>query len=185
MKLLEIIGKVGSGVIRNVIPGGGLIIDTINDVLPSEKNLLQDATGEDIQKVLEKISPEHRAYIIDKEFDVQIAEHDTLKTMLASEATSVHTTRPYIAKGAFHILAFAILMVVSVFAYAVVVGNVEMVSTLTSGWAFLGSVLAPIVTLLWAYFGVLRNEAKDKLSAATGNPLNTGIVGTLTSLIRK
>lgn len=97
--------------------------------------------------------------------------------MLNAERTSQHTTRPKIALGAFRILAFCSIAVVSVFTYAVIVGDEAMVAAVVNGWPFVAAIVGPFVGLLYAYFGILRKESKDRVDALNGG--STGIVAGL------
>ena len=61
MKLLDILGKVGGAVVKTMVPGGGLIIDVVNEFLPDDKKLPADATGSDMQAAVDKLPPDQRA----------------------------------------------------------------------------------------------------------------------------
>jgi len=48
------------------------------------------------------------------------------------------------------------------------------------------AVMAPLVTLLYAYFGVLKSEHKNKLDAAAGSaPAPAGIAGILSAVLKR
>jgi hypothetical protein len=169
-----------------MVPGGGLILQAVNEFLPDDKKLPADATGDQIKAVAESLPPEQRAQLLEKEFDVeetQIKEsNETLRVMLQADASSTHTTRPYIAKGAFQVVAAVVLIVVALWAYGVGAGDPKMVKTIMDGWPFVLGVIAPFVMLLKAYFGALQRESRQRLDAAGGAP-TPGIAGVLTSLI--
>lgn len=190
MKLWDIVRNVGTGIIRNVVPGGGMIIDVVNELLPDDKKLGQNATGADIDLAIASMPPDIRARILEKEFDVDITRiqesNATLRVMLESDTKNPQTTRPYIAKQAFHVIAFAIIVTVSMWAYAVLTDNQVMVETVSSGWPFILSVIGPFVTLLWAYFGILRQEHKARLAAADNKPAApAGITGLISALVNR
>lgn len=178
MKLLDILGKVGGAVVKAVVPGGGLIVDVVNEFLPDDKKLAADATGSDMQAAVDSLPPDQRAQLLGREFDVQIEQHHSLQAMLQAEQASTHTTRPRIALGAFHLVAFVSIVAISLWAYAIGAGDEEMVTAVTDGWPFVAAVVGPFVTLLWAYFGVLKQEQRNRLNAANGS---TG--GALSSII--
>lgn len=169
MKLLDILGKVGGAVVKTMVPGGGLIVDVVNEFLPDDKKLPADATGSDMQAAVDSLPPDQRAQLLGREFDVQIEEHHTLQAMLQAEQGSTHTTRPRIALGSFQLVAFVTVVVVSLWAYAVAIENEKLVAAVVDGWPFVAAVIAPFVTLLWAYFGVLKNEQRNRLNAANGS----------------
>ena len=113
------------------------------------------------------------------EADTMRVKGDTLQAMLNAERTSQHTTRPKIALGSFRILAFCSIAVVSVFTYAVIAGDEAMVAAVVNGWPFVAAIVGPFVGLLYAYFGILRKESKDRVDALNGG--STGIVAGLLS----
>lgn len=71
MKLFDMIKKVGSSVIREVVPGGGLAIDAINTLLPEDKQLPSTATGADAERAINSLPPDLKAQILSKELDVE------------------------------------------------------------------------------------------------------------------
>lgn len=178
MKLLDILGKVGGAVVKTMVPGGGLIVDVVNEFLPDDKKLPADATGSDMQAAVDSLPPDQRAQLLGREFDVQIEQHHTLQAMLQAEQSSTHTTRPRIALGAFHLVAFVSIVAISLWGYAIAAGDENMVEKVTDGWPFVAAVVGPFVTLLWAYFGVLKQEQRNRLNAANGSTS-----GTLSSII--
>lgn len=189
MKIWDILKNVGTSIIRNVVPGGGMIVDVVNDLLPDDKKLPQDATGSQITDAINSLPPDQRARVMEKELDVDIEyiqqTYTTNRAMLEAESKSQHTTRPYIAKGSFHVTSFTILAAVGMWSYGVASGNDDMVKTVMDGWPFILSVIGPLVSLLWAYFGILKKESKDRLDAATGNNAPRGVAGLISSLIKK
>jgi hypothetical protein len=189
MKLWDVIKTVGTGVVREVVPGGGILIDVVNEFLPDEDKLPGDATGEDIDQAVAKLPPEQQAQLLAKEFDVDITRirqtNETVRAMLEADTKNPHTTRPYIAKGSFHVIAFAVIVVTTTWAYGVIAGKETMVQAVTDGWPFILSVIGPFVVLLHAYFGVLRSEQKNRLDAAAGRSGPAGLAGMLSNLIRR
>ena len=77
-------------------------------------------------------------------------------------------------------------MTISLWGYGVYKAEKEMVETIVNGWPFLLAAIAPLVVLLHAYFGVLKQEHKDRLNAADTKPTTPGgIVGLISSLVKK
>ncbi|WP_119396539.1 hypothetical protein [Salinibius halmophilus] len=190
MKLWDIIKKVGTTALNAALPGTGpLIIDSVNEFLPAEKKLPVHATGDAVSAALTNLSPDQQAVIMGKEFDVEILQinesHSTVKKMLESDANDPHSTRPYIAKGAFLVVAFTVLVTISVWAFGVLTSDDDMVREVMSGWQFVLAVIGPLVTLLWAYFGVLKQEHKNRLDAANGATTPAGLAGVVASLVKK
>ena len=189
MNFLDILKTVGSAVVTNLVPGGGAIIGAVNALLPNDKQLPDGATGHQVTTAIGSLPPEQQETLLSKELDVTIEDirqsHDTVRVMLESDAKNPHTTRPYIAKGSFHVVAFAIIVTISIWAYGVFVQNKDIVSAIMEGWKFVLAVIGPLVTLLWAYFGVLKKEHKNKLDAANGSATPSGIAGLVASLLKK
>ena len=169
MKLWDIVKTVGGAVVRNAVPGGGLLVDVVNEFLPDDKKLPAGATGTDVQAAVDKLPPDQRAQLMGREFDVQIEHHHTLQAMLQAEQGCSHTTRPRIALGSFHLVAFVTIVAILLWAYAIAIESEKLVAAVVDGWPFVAAVIAPFVTLLWAYFGVLKNEQRNRLNAVNGS----------------
>jgi hypothetical protein len=188
MNLLKIAAKVGSTLLRSAVPASGLFLDAVNTMLPDSVKLDADASGDDLKKVIEGLSPEDRARVLEKEYDVEIVEiqesHSTVRAMLDSDSKSPHTTRPKIAYQSFQITAAIHIMVAFGWMYAISVQNEELVSQIVQGYPFVLALTAPFVILLHAYFGILKTEANDRLNAANKLPTGTGS-GLLTNLANK
>jgi len=179
MNIYDIIKKAGSRIIRNVIPGGDIAVDMINSMLPAGSKVGATVTGYDLQTLMnDPTMPDHVAEGL---ISLKFEEHETLRTMINADAVQKHTTRPYIAKGAFHVIATVTMIVALMWAWAVASKNDEMVTAVMDGWPFIAAICGPLVTLLWAYFGILKNEQRDRLSGGQPN----GLIGTLVSALKK
>lgn len=189
MKLLDIVKVVGTGIFSQLVPGGPQIISAVNKYLPEDKKLDDYATGEDIKNAVSALPPSERVELFKKEYDVNITQikesHSTVRSMLEADSKSTHTTRPYIAKQAFHVLAAVDLIVISLWAYGVGIGDVKMVGEIMDGSGFVLSINATFGTLLWAYFGILKQEHKNKLDAINGAANPAGIAGIIGSILKK
>ena len=189
MKLWDFAQKIGAAAIATAVPGGPLILQGINELLPEDKKLPEAATGTDLVTAVESLPPEQRVALMDKELDVELTQikesNATLRAMLEADAAGTHTTRPYIARGSFQLVAAVSLIVISIWAYAVATGNVGLVKEVMSGWQFVAAVLAPFIGLLWAYFGILKQEQRNRLDAASGNTNPGGLAGIISALKSK
>lgn len=190
MKLWDIVKTVGSTALQVALPGtGSLIVGAVNELLPDDKKLPASASGNDISQAIGSLPPGQQASVMEKEFDVDITQikesNSTVRTMLESDAKNPHSTRPYIAKGSFHVVAFAVIVAISVWAYGVFTDNSELVKSVMDGWQFVLAVIGPLVTLLWAYFGVLKQEHKNRLDAASGSSTPSGLAGIISSIMRR
>ena len=189
MNLWDIVKNVGSGIVREVVPGGNLLMAGINELLPDDKKLPADATGKDIGDAVASLPPDQRASVMNKEFDVQITQikesNATVRAMLDADTKTPHTTRPYIAKGSFKVVAFTVITTISIWAYGVLKGDEKLIAAVVNGWPFVLAVIAPLVVLLHAYFGVLKNEQKNKLDAANGVSNPSGLTGLITGILKR
>jgi len=188
MNLLKILSKVGGEVLSNVVPGGSAILGVVNEFLPEGSKLGANATGSDISNAISGLPPEHQATVLGKKFDVeetQIKEsYSTIRAMLESDAKNPQTTRPYIAKHSFHVIAFTIIIAMSIWAVGVIKSDDEIVKAVVDGWPFILAVIAPLAVLLRAYFGVLSQEQQTKSNAANGHPVASGLMGIIGALKR-
>jgi hypothetical protein len=190
MKLWDILKTVGTGVIASVAgPAAPLVLGAINAVLPDDAKLPDNASGQQAQDALASIPASARAELMDKQFDVDIVQikesNSTVRMMLQSDAASPHTTRPKIAYQSFQVIAFSIITTTAIWAYAVLAGKVEMVTAIMDGWVFIVGVNGTLATLLLAYFGVLKQEHKQKLNAAGGHPSGGVMSSLISSITRK
>ncbi len=185
MKLSDILTTVGSGLVSALVPGGPLLIAAVNEMLPDDKKLPANATGQQAASVINTLPADTRAQVLGKEFDVTIEAHSTLRTMLETEQKSQQTTRPKIALGAFHVVSFVIIMVVSAWFIAVLQEDTETLSIIVDGWPFVLAAIGPFVGWLNHYFGILKTEQKNRLDAATGNLNANGLTGVIKSFIVK
>lgn len=188
MDLWSIVKKVGTGIISETVPGGKFIIDTVNDFLPSDKQLPANSTGDDVNNMIDSLPHAEKVTIMLKQFDVdetQIKEsHNTARAMLDAESRSTHTTRPYIAKHSFHVVAVITVVIASMWAYGVGSSNPTLVTSVTDGWPFVAALVGPFVTLILGYFGILKTEHKNRLDAANGSNNPSGIAGIIKAITR-
>ncbi len=190
MDLWSIVKSVGSAALQVALPGtGSLIVGAINELLPGDKQLPETATGAEAKNALDGIPADQRAELKLRQFDVTIEQlqqaGESNRAMLAAESTSTHTTRPYIAKGSFQVVAATILIAISAWAYGVVTGDDAMIEKVVSGWPFILAATAPLVALLRAYFGILKTEQRDKLNSSQGAPAQSGIASLVSALIKR
>lgn len=171
MKLGDILKKVGSTIIRNVVPGGGLIVDVVNSFLPKEKKLSEDATGEQIDQAVKTLTSEQQSQIYMKEIDVELAEINSwtqVQGSLAEADKAGASTRPQIALMMAKIVAFVVLAFSSMWIVAIFRDQVEMIKRLADSWPLMLTIVATPTALLRAYFGMRSKEKKERYSAAVG-----------------
>lgn len=188
MDFMGIVKAVGTGLVRS-IPGGGLILDVVNEYLPADKKLDNKASGQDMGAALSNMTGDDRAELMGRKFDIEETEikesHDTLRTMLEADASSPHTTRPRIAWWSFVVLAIVSVGAVLIWGYGVVSEKKDLAKAVVDGWPFVLSIVAPFVVLLRAYFGILTKEQNTRLQAAGGNTQPAGLAGLIGSILSK
>jgi len=188
MKLWDIVKNVGALAFSSAVPGGSLILGAVNSFLPDDKKLPEGATGDDVSKAINTLPPEQQSEVLMKEFDVKIEEikqsHNSLQTMLKANAESKHTTRPKIAYQSFQILAFSVVVVITVWAYAIITGDAEIITIINDSYLFIGVLVAPLVTVLHASFGVLTQESENRLNDAQGHKVDP-VGGLISKLFKK
>ena len=190
MKIWDIAKNLGSAALQVALPGtASAIIAGVNVFLSDDEQLPVTATGHDVTNAIAKLPPEQQASIMEKEYDVEITQikeaNSTLRVMLESDAKNPQSTRPRIAMGAFRVVSFISILVVSMWSYAIVDGDHKLLKTIVDGWPFVGIVIGPFVGWLNHYFGVLKQEHKNRLDAANGSSTPDGIAGILSTLIKR
>lgn len=171
-KLWDIVKTVGSTVLSEAVPFGGVIVSAINAVAPDHLKLPENATGKQAQAVINQLTPEQQKGLVDMQFKFDITElketNHTLRTMIESDAKNPHSTRPFIAKWSFITIAFCCVVLVITWAYGVWADKQDIVKAVNDSYMFVLSVTAPLATLLYAYFGILKQEHKNRLDAVNG-----------------
>lgn len=190
MDFLNIAKTVGAGLFSAVVPGGAAIISAVNASLPDEYKLSDNATGNQIAEQVEKLSPELKAKVALKKFDVDITrikqEHATAQAMLIADATNPQSTRPKIAYQSFVVVSVISLMFAFALVYAVLIRDHELLKVLGQSWGYSIALVAPFVAWLNRYFGILRDENRDKLNASNGGVAGKpGLIESLGKLIGK
>jgi len=182
MNLSDILKTVGSGLIKTLVPGGGMLLDVVNGFLPDDKKLPNTATGQDAQNAINTLPPEQKAIVLDKQFDVEIEEirgfTDRFKAMADVDATG-NTTRPQIAMMMAQVICFSVIIVISIFSYAVSVGKHEMITEIVDGWPFLLAILGTPTALLRSYFALRTKEKQHKYEATTGVKPQAGLLSAI------
>ncbi|SCY45192.1 hypothetical protein [Desulfoluna spongiiphila] len=176
MNLKSIITKVGSSLVREVVPGGGLFLDAVNAFLPDDKQLGKNATGNDIQTAVGALPPEQRAQLLSREYDVEIAEietHGRTQEAMAKADIARASTRPQVAIMMAKVVAFAIITMVSIWAVAVLRNNTETLMVLANSSALVLTILGTPTLLLRSYFGM---RTKEKTAGQEAGPARNPLV---------
>ena len=187
MNIKDILKKVGTSIIREAVPGGGLILDAVNFFLPDDKKLPMDATGEQAKEAIQSLSPEQQTLIMAKELDVEIEETrswTSIQEALAKADESGASTRPWIARLMAVIVAAAIVIFMALWGYAVATENNDTLKAISESWEIMLAVLATPTALLRAYFGMRTEEKKARYGLAIGSA-PTPAIGVIGSLLKR
>jgi len=189
VKIGSILAKVGTSIIKNVVPGGDLIIDAVNAFLPKEKQLPASATGQQAIQAVNSLSPEQQAQLLSKELDVEIAEINSwtqIQGSLADADKTGNTTRPEIALMMAKVVAFVVISFASVVVSAIVRDQWAMIEKLANCWPLLMVVIGTPSALLRSYFGMRSKDKERRYSAAVGQPIQApGFLDKFANLIGK
>ncbi len=187
MNLLSILGKVGTSILADVIPGGNTILSAVNAFLPDDKQLGDKATGAEIQDRVATLPAEVQAQVLTKEFDVEITaieEHTKVITALGDVDKTGHSTRPAIAMMMAKIVAFSVIVLVSFLAVAMYHSDNQTIVAIGDNWPLVIAILGTPTALLRSYFGMRTKEKQQKYQAVS-NVAPTSILSNVISRIGK
>ena len=188
MNIGSIIKKVGGAIVKSVIPGGGVIIDLVNELLPNDNQLGGSATGTDLEAAINGLPPDERNKLLAKKLDIEETEikewSNVMETLAQSDATG-SSTRPAIAKMMSILVVSVIGAIAFVWMISILRNATETLKQLADSWAMILAMLGPPIALLRAYFGMRTKEKQSRYSGAFGMPMPGGIISTIVSAIRK
>jgi len=187
MKLGSILKTVGSSIIKNIVPGGGVIIDFVNDLLPQDKKLPNDATGEQVDHAIKSLSPDQQTRIMEKELDVEIAEINAWERVqghLAEADKAGASTRPTIALMMAGVVCFAIVSLIVSLGYAIVCDMTDMVQKQIDAWPFVLTIIGVPTELLRYYFGKRYKEKKERYNLAMGRSTGGSLISNIAKMIK-
>lgn len=182
MNLGDILKTVGSGLIKTLVPGGGLLIDAVNGFLPDDKKLPNDATGEQAKSAISSLPPEQQASVLSKQYDVDIAEikADVSKfEALCKVDETGNTTRPEIALRMANTMIFTIVVTVVAYFYAIITKDTEIIKAINDGWTIILGLLTWPAGIVNSYFGKRTKEKQHKYEATTGVKPQANLISTL------
>jgi hypothetical protein len=190
MELGKILNTVGGTLLKNIVPGAGIIIDLVNGFLPADKKLdVTTATGTDVTSAVNTLPPEQKAQVLSKEFDVEIEEIKgfTTRFQSAMEADKTgNTTRPQIALMMGWIVSFSVVVSITALFIAIFTKDAATIKEMAELWPLMLAILATPTALLRAYFAMRTQEKEARYQAAIDQPIATGgMVGQIASMFKK
>ena len=187
MDLGNILKKAGSAVISSVVPGGGLIVDLINEFLPSDNKLPKTATGAEAQAAIDGLTPELRLQLMTRELDVDIAEVNAwsnVQESLAKADESGKSTRPRIALMFARQIVFTCNVVSFAVAYSIVTGDKSVIEVINQIWPIMLAFIGPMITVIYQYYGKRTKEKVERYNLAMGQ-IKPTLVDSLKTIISK
>lgn len=182
MKIKDILKAAGTRLLREV-PGVDVVLDVV-EAVTGDRPDKGSTTADQLRAKLESLPPETQSQVLELDIETIRQQGATMQAMLLAESKSSHTTRPLVVRGAFYVVAFVTVLVVSMWAYAVLGGSTEMVETIMDGWPWVAALLVPFIGWLNAYFGILKTEHQNRLDAAQGRTTKRQGLGGLIETLR-
>lgn len=173
MKLINILGKLGGAALKS-IPGVGAaaeIIGFVNGVLPKDKQVSENSTGDKVLAVIKDLPTEQMNEVLIKKFDVEIEEikgHSEVIKALADVDKVGASTRPEIAKLYAYLTALIAYTITWGLTFAVATGNNALLEQVQDLWPMVLAVITPFVAIIRSYFGMRTKEKQQKYEAASG-----------------
>lgn len=157
----------------NLIPGGPAILAAVNAFLPENEKLPETATGGELAAAVEKLPPEQRASLMEKEIDLKIVQEEgwteRYKAMCSGDGQS---TRPAIALMMAKVTCFVIILFTSAISIEVYLHGFDSLADNAGAWTIFATILGIPSSVLAKYFGELRREQQNRLGAKS-----SGIMG--------
>jgi len=173
MKLKDVLVKVGSSIFSEMVPGGGAILDIVNE-FTGNKVVDNNSTGQQVKTAIEKLDPESQAKIFSRDVDLSIAEIEgwtNVQTVLAEADKAGASTRPYIARMMAWAVFLTVVALAGCFVLAIVDADTGMLDSLGDAWPAIIALLGTPTALLRAYFGLRTSEKKSRYAAASGQSI--------------
>ncbi len=152
-------------------PALGPVINLANTLLPADKQVPESATGDDVAEAIKGLPMDRQAMILSADIDLkktEILEHTKITSVLAKTDITGNSTRPAIADDFAKVISFVIILMVSMWAYAVMTGNKEMLGIIQDSWQMILAVTVPPLAVIRSYFGMRTDEKNTRQFAARG-----------------
>ena len=182
MDLSKILKKVGGRIVESVVPGGSLILDFVNGFFPRGETLSKNATGTDIEKAIQSLSPEQQAELLSKKFEVEIKEieeYTKVVGLLADADKTGKTTRPLIALVMAGLIVIESLLIFGPVAYAICKKDFTMIKAISGMWPLIMMAIGIPAGVVNSYFGKRSREKRARYTTASGIPSTNNFTGNL------
>lgn len=171
-KALRALGTI-AGTVNPVV---GTAIAAVNAFLPENHKLPPEATGDQVISRYDTLGPSEKAHV-DKRLDHELGMEKERTSQLQAaweHDSSGASTRPYIAKQSFHVVAALTFIYVGTAAI-----NQQVLS-----WEQMAVILSPYVAWAGHYMGLRAKEKIARYNTATGNPA-LGAIASIVSSFKK
>ena len=167
--ILDFLKPVASVAVSTLIPGGGLIVEAINQFLPDDEKLPANATGQQVIDAYDAMPPDLKVKLKELDVDViRIKEEGFSQRYIAAAQADGQSTRPKIALMLAVAFVFPYIGIGCGILYAIIAKQVELADMWPTLVAYLGLPLG----ILRSYFGVLRDEQGNRLGVKNESVLN-------------
>lgn len=179
MKVFDILKKVGGLALNIACPQAAAILGEVNKLLPADKQLPADATGTQIEKVMESLPPDQRAAIMNRKYDVQIATmkaHSTDLATLAEVDKTGMSTRPKAALIAMWLLVFETVLLTLMICWATIEQANDTLKAIKDFWPILSVMLGTPASIVLQYFGKRTKDKELRYNLAAGQAPGIGML---------
>ena len=187
MKISEII-KAAATIGAPFFPALAAAIPVVNALLPDDKKLPDTATGSDVEVAIKGLPADRQVELLNSDIDLEktkVIENTKVTQALAEVDKAGASTRPAIAKSFSRTVCFVVNLIVSMWAYSVMKGDQQMLSTINNSWQMILATITPLLLVIKAYFAMRTDEKNTRQHTANGLASPLKGVASLISAIRK
>ena len=146
------------------------------------------ATGQDLLEACNNLPTDKQAEVFSKELDVEIVKEEewTKRFQALNQADeSGKITRPKIALMMAWAVCIPVYVMTLALSIAIAFDNKEMVNQIKETWPLILAMLGTPTALLYAYFGMRRDEKKARYNLAAGQSSPLGVIGNIISSFKR
>ncbi len=181
--LLKILGPAAT-LATALNPALAPVVEIVNRLLPVDKQLPANASGPEVVAAYSEAPAEARHNI---EAELAVLEVQTAASNLAhmvSVESVGSNTRPRIAWLMGGVFALAVVIMMLMWARAVWVGDSAALAELAGSWELMLTLLGTPGLVIRSYFGMRSADKKSRYAAVTGQPVHSGLLGTVAGLLK-
>jgi hypothetical protein len=187
MKISEII-KAAATIGAPFFPALAATIRVVNAFLPDDKRLPDTATGSDVDVAIKGLPADRQVELLNADIDLEktkVIENTKVTQALAEVDKAGASTRPAIAKSFSRTVCFVVILIASMWAYAVLAGKNELLEIIIDSCLMIVALIAPLLAVIRSYFGLRTDEKNTRQHTANGLASPLKGVASFISAIRK